>query len=111
MDLILNDSETTIHFLGRLSQGHIGSHNSCSHEESATGLVSILLIGLDGLGDRLGMAITQRAKVALLDAVATSDATRVVHLVGIEVDARCLAILGAQAARLALVSIKVNLEP
>ena len=53
----------------------------------------------------------QRAEVALLDAVAAGHAAGVVHLVGLEVDTGCLAVLGTQAARLALVGIKIDLEP
>ena len=53
----------------------------------------------------------QRPEVAFLQAVAAGHATRVVHLVRLEIDARGLAILGAHAAWLALVDVKIHFEP
>ena len=57
------------------------------------------------------MPVMQGSEIALLDAVAAGHTTRVVHLMGLEIDARCFAVLGTQAARLALVGIKIDLEP
>ena len=53
----------------------------------------------------------QGAKVTLLKAVAAGHATGIVNLVGLEVDAGGLAVLGAQAAGLALIGIKIDLKP
>ena len=106
--LVLDDGKTTIHLLGGLGEGDISTHDSTAHEEGAAGLIGSRRFLGNGTYSGLRVTIVKRPKVAFLQAVTTGYATRVVHLVGLEVDARSLTVLGTQAARLALVSIKID---
>ena len=55
--------------------------------------------------------VFQGSELTALYAVATGHAARVVHGVVLEVYARCLAVLGAQRAVLALALVEVDLQP
>ena len=66
-------------------------------------------MGLMGLMRLIG-PIGKGPELTALDTVATHYATRVVHLMVLEVDASCLTVLGAQRAVLTFILVEMNLQ-
>ena len=106
---VLDDSQSTVHFLLlRLEGCRSSKHGSC-REKCAAGVVYLLRCHGGFLGDRSGgrlaACVSDGTFPALVDTVHTCHATAVIYLVCLDVDARCLAVAGTKSATAALLCV------
>ena len=97
-NLVFDGRKTTIDFLRLLSQCSRRNHRR-SQQERAFGSVGLLFSSLlYSFTPQLLHSILQRPKLTLTDAISTNHAARIIHRVGLVVDAGSLAILRTKRA-------------
>ena len=103
--------QSAVHLFPLLSQRCRGRQGRCGQEGAACAVGSGLCFRRNYGRLSLTRRITDGLLIAFADAVATDDATAVVHATVLEVDARGLAILGTQSALDAAVAVDAHLQP